>query len=85
MVSVLEELRKYNSNLFYLDDVDKIYAIRFFGATDETIKDIIANKSEIRPFLVRREMELNNQRISGTHAYHLVLLNGDRVNIPVWQ
>lgn len=85
MLRVIDDIKKYIENNFYIDDIDKIYAINFEGAnSNKDILDIIANLEINIPSLIKREVGLYHQKFEGTHAYELELLDGSCVNIPVW-
>ena len=86
---VIDDICDYAGELFNTDDIVKVYAIRFKGARSHTdIFNIIArSKVELGqrfPHLIRTKVELYDERIEGTHAYDITLLNKDSVNIPIW-
>lgn len=86
MVRVIDDLKNEDyEELFHLDDIEKIKAIKFEGAfSHDDILNIISNLEEYSHHIVREEVRLYDERPLGTHAYRIYLLDGSDVNIPIW-
>ena len=86
MTRVIDDL--CDNDLFYVDDIERIEAIRFEGAeSSNDFFKILANSKineKMFPKLIRTEVNCYDNRIDGTHAYYLYLVNGEEINLPVW-
>jgi len=83
---VIDDIEKYIDNLFHIDDIVKIDALRFEGAvSDNDVLRIIAySEQEGFPQIIRTKVDLYDKMSEGVHAYEVTLFNGDYVGLPVW-
>ena len=82
---VLSDISEYVGSEFQVDDVDRVLAVRFSGVfCDSGFRGVVSGLEQETPLLVKQRVSLYDDRISGTHAYEVFLVNGDMWNIPIW-